>query len=372
MKANLAFSLIGAAAVGLSNLIAAAAKPQSLMKRAAIARLEPNAIIDERCLLYPNLNDVLSVTTNVFIATYLQLISLSRTTSDGTQIIKRVSLQDTRLGGESYLSSMLSIEAAEQPNVIGILDEITEFKDIHEDALPAEDYYSQESQVNRKLIEGLNDSGSLAVGRFIEVEIEKGADGKPVTVEIAVRMMSTIANTNILKNALESRFKGNEGPLERKHGWKTGRLSFISDLVFGSDLIRKHRNLQMKDVDGIYSKLSPNKMRGKTGWDVVTGKFSIAEASSVLVLDQETVDEVEYAMGGKFSNKTFRDRLLEATGVMTLAIIDRGDDMVTFYYDSIADGTRLNSAALRSAGKKDGPDVGKILEQFIAQGQVRF
>jgi len=372
--------VLGAAATGLGAIISALSKPESLMSKTAEARLEPNAIIDERCLNSPYLNDVLSVSTNVFIATYLQYIDLNNKSSDGSQIIKQVLVSNAAKGPSNGISglaaSLLSVDGENGvPKLTdGIVQDIVE-KDASQfdGCLPGKEFFSQESALNQKLLEGINDGPQLAVGRIVEVPIGvSGTDGKPRNIRIAVRLLSTIADTQVLKDSLESRFKGNETALERKWGWKSGRLSFISDLLFGSDAIRLHRRRLMKDVDGIYNKLSPNKGRNRSFNDIASGKFSLAEASSVLVLDQETADEVEYTMGGRFKDRTFRDRLIESTGIMTIAIIDRGDDMVTFYYDAIADGTKLNSSALKNAGKKDGPDVNKILEYFLASNAPRY
>jgi len=373
--------VVGAAITGAGAVINALSKPTSLMSKVSDARLEPNAIIDERCLNSPYLNDVLSVATNVFIATYLQYIDLNTQYATNTdQIIKQVSVSNSIKGHSSTIggiaASLLSIEGEDGQASLtdGIVQDIVEKDDTqYESSLPGKEFFSQESVINQKLIEGINDGPQLAIGRIVEIPIpSQDADGKPRKLRMAVRLLSTIADTQVLKDSLESRFKGNETALERKWGWKSGRLSFISDLLFGSDAIRTHRRRLMRDTDGIYNKLSPSKARDRSLGDIARGKFSVAEASSVLVIDQETADEVEYSMGGRFKDRGFRDRLIEATGIMTIAIIDRGDDMVTFYYDAIADGTKLNSSALKNAGKKDGPDVNKILEYFLASNAPRY
>lgn len=379
MLPSLTFSAVAGAAMGAGmNLFEAFAKnPQSLMRQTAAARLEPNAIVDARCLMYSGVNDVLSVATNVFIATFCQAIQLRSSGADGTQIIKQISLSNSVKGKDSLFSSMLSIEAQEaHPPIDGLLEEIRVGGDeLYEEALPDREFYSQENnnRPNHKLLEGLNDQPALAVGRLVDLQVDNGKDGgKPTTVQIAVRLMNTIAETTILKEALESRFRGTETALERKHGWKSGRLSFIGDLIFGNDQVRAHRRLLMRDKDGIYGKLTPNKGRDRSISDLARGKFSVAEASSVLVIDQETVNELEYSMGGKFANRVFRERLIEATGIMTIAIIDRGEELVTFYYDAIADGTTLSANQLRNAGKGDGPDVKKILETFLTNAAPNF
>lgn len=379
MFPSLTFNAVAGAAIGAGvNLFGAFAKrPESMMRQTAAARLEPNAIIDTRCLMFSGLNDVLSVATNVFIATYCQLISIRASGADGTQIIKQITLSNTSKGKDSLFASMLSADVKEaHPPIDGILEEIRVGGDeLYEEALPDRQFYSQENnnRPNHKLIEGLNDQPALAVGRLVDLQVDNGVDGgKPTVVQIAIRLMNTIADTSVLKESLESRFRGTETALERKHGWKSGRLSFIGDLIFGNDQVRAHRRLLMRDKDGVYGKLTPNKGRNRSIGDLARGKFSVAEASSVLVIDQETVNELEYSMGGKFSNRTFRDRLIESTGIMTIAVIDRGDDQVTFYYDAIADGTTLSANQLRNAGKGDGPDVKKILETFLTNAAPSF
>lgn len=349
---------------------------KSLVGRAAAARVEPITIIDSDLANNERLEDTLNVTVNLFASIYIQAIALTSTTVSGAQIIKTLDKINPAKAGEDVAYSLESIDGVE--NSILKEDLSNQVKDVG-DVLSFEsngkNYTANRDKAKKATIkvgadvkETLRDIPELSVGKLMTVTLK--AEGEEFQIPVSIRLAVSQAQKSSLVKALQHRFSGEESALERSVKWKTGAITSIVDLITCADLVRSHYKNLVADKDGIYTKLTPNKSStlANAAW---TGETTVAQASSVLIISKDTAIRVEAHTGGKFENMLFRQRILKATGVMILGIVDPLHDEVTFYLESLQQGQTLQGRSISKMGKGDGPDVNEILKALVT-GQSGF
>lgn len=368
----------------------------SIARKTLPARIEPLTLIDAGLEFNDRIDATLETCINLQMSLYSQAVSLTDTTVNNTQIIERLEALNYT-NNSNKLSRMVSSGLGLESIDIGS-GNLSEFIDVEGDKFAIPDYselWSMESMrkgntvrpngtiepgledskkltthAGKGVTESFKDAPQLAFGKIFNVEFK--TDGEVFTIPITMRLATTLVSADVLTGAMVNRFKSEQTALERKVKWKTGGITNILDLILCRDIVRDSYKSMIRDKDGIYSKLSPNRVSDLSK-ALINGRVSVAEASNILVISQSTADIIEAKMGGKFSQEAFRQRMLEATGIMILAIIDPVHDYVTFYIESIANGQKVSGRNLESSKKKGGPDMNDLLTSLLTgRGQLSF
>lgn len=346
----------------------------SLMRVTEAARCEPIVIVDGRLANYEPIHDIAHTSLNQYSALYMQAIALTSVTVKGVQIINRLGrLNPNRSGSAAFegtvIGSMEShaaalLESGEGPVLRDMLPTIESFSEQRVGLTPIHAIVASNEQ---SMVGGINtvlkDSPELAVGKLLEVTLREGKE--EYKVPVTIRLAPIISDPDLLVEAAITRFGGTGSYLTRKAGWKSGRLKLIQDGLFTVDLARKHRNMLIKDVDGVYAAMTPQKSQGMLA-TIITSQPSLAMASNMMFLSKESAQAIEAKLGGSFDNQKFREAMFERTGVMLLVVVDTAWDSVTFYYDSIAHKLQVPVSKLTASNKKDGPDVNEVLRALTA------
>lgn len=346
----------------------------SLMRVTEAARCEPIVIVDGRLANYESIHDIAHTSLNQYSALYMQAIALTSVTVKGVQIINRLGrLNPNRSGSAAFegtvIGSMEShaaalLESGEGPVLRDMLPTIESFSEQRVGLTPIHAIVASNEQ---SMVGGINtvlkDSPELAVGKLLEVTLREGKE--EYKVPVTIRLAPIISDPDLLVEAAITRFGGTGSYLTRKAGWKSGRLKLIQDGLFTVDLARKHRNMLIKDVDGVYAAMTPQKSQGMLA-TIITSQPSLAMASNMMFLSKESAQAIEAKLGGSFDNQKFREAMFERTGVMLLVVVDTAWDSVTFYYDSIAHKLQVPVSKLTASNKKDGPDVNEVLRALTA------
>ncbi len=327
----------------------------SLAEVSKLTRVEPLTILSKDLLNLDYMPDVQQTLLNLFCAYYLQAVNIM-TKVHHVEVIRLLD----RLNPNRDSTGFLLSESAK-------LD-TESFKH----SLPMSNVrsLSMEADVPKN---ALNEISNLAVGKLLNVSVafnsssdaQVGADGKPgkdsskIDLQIAVRLMASVIPDATIQHLLS--FKSEDNSLEeRYHAWRSGRISFISDLIFAQDLIDEWRKASMGDntdtMQEIIRRVNNSKKMG-----ILTRNPSLVSASNIFVISEETARSVESKLGGKLSNPRVRQKAFDNTYAMIIAVVDREYERVTFYTRGLNASTDVSIREIKSSGSK-GPDIGDLLK----------
>lgn len=212
---------------------------------------------------------------------------------------------------------------------------------------------------------------NLSVGRLINVKIaytkqdglNKG-DNRYVTIPVSVRLLvSSIPNESIAR--IMSYKNQDLSMIERIHAARSGRIEFIRDLVFCQDLIDEYKKAAIQDPTGILNELAHRANKAKA-LGLMTQNPSLVSASSLFVISDTVLREVESKLGGKLDNPRIREKAFENTYAMIIGVVSEEWETVTFYTRGISRSTSFGFKELESKVKGSGPDIGDIMKAMAA------
>ena len=322
-------------------LLAQTPNSGSLIEYTKATRVEPLVLVDRRAVNIPFMQDVMQTLNAIFCGYYLQAVALSVNVGkvDTLKLLDKLNPKRDPLGAAvNYTTESIK--------------------------LPRPD---EDSNVDSFGIEGIGDTqkllseaSNLAVGRVLEVTID--SDGKSVKFPVMVRMIINAIDSEILVHTLGSNSK-DVSAKERFHAWRSGQLKFIRDLVLSQDLIDDHRKNLMKDKTNFYAETL--KRRNKNNLSaILSGQISVATASNIYVISDETRKELEREIGGKLDNFKVRERVFKETYGMILCVVDPEWEQVTIYHRSIEHPTELSARDMKSSNRGTGPEIMDILKAY--------
>ncbi len=206
----------------------------------------------------------------------------------------------------------------------------------------------------------LKENVNLSLGKMIEVTLRH--NDQTFTLPISIRL---IANTIPSAKLVHILSLANEetSASERYHGWRSGRLSFVKDLIFCRDLIDAHRKNLMANGDALYTNILAKERRNSLA-AILSGTPSVAAASNMVVTSSNSIAELELSLNGKFNDFHTRQKVFEKTSLMIVAVIDKEWARVTFYTRGIPEATEVSFRDIKSSNKGSGPDVSDILKAY--------
>lgn len=319
---------------------------KSLADISKLTRVEPLTIVSKDLISFEPMSDVQQAVLSMFAAHYLQAMNIIA----GIQHVEVVKALDKLNPNRDETGFLLSESLARES--VGLSLEAYKY------SLPRDGVTLV--QENNKGVD-LNDVTNLSVGRMINVTIgypaneETGAKGGSVQVPVNIRLMvSSIPNGSIAR--ILAHQTEDTSLVERYHAWRSGRISFIKDLIFAQDLIDENKRALIQDdsrtLETIMSRVSNNKKYG-----LLTRNPSLASASNIFVISEEVARELESKLGGKLSNPSIRNKAFENTYTMLLVVVDREWNRVTFYTRGIAESTDLSLKDIKGKVGNKGPDL---------------
>lgn len=222
------------------------------------------------------------------------------------------------------------------------------------------DMKRSEFGIGRDTLATLKELADLSVGKMLSVEITDGMH--KASIPISVRLMASSLPTASLVHILSHESEDTSWK-ERWHGWRSGRLRLVQDLMLCQDLIDAHRKSLMADADGMYATIL-RRNRGNQLSAVLSGNPSVATASNLCVMSNTTAAELELKINGKLSDMKTRERMFKNTFMMIMGVLDKQWNRVTFYHRGIAGSTEVSLRDLKSSNKGNGPDVSDILRAY--------
>lgn len=334
----------------------------SLIDYAQPTRVEPLTLVDAALYQQPYMEDILQSLLNVFAGYYTQAIALSAEVA-GVTVLKRLEQFNPRRDPRNSLAEYAfgAITSVSTESAPAVSNEAFRF------GLPALESEggpgkkpSTVELANRETLNSLRENSNLAVGKMIEVSVI--VDDKTFKVPVSVRLhtipVPSVAMTNILTAGAQNR-----STKERYYEMKAGNLRFLKDFIGVGDLLDAHRKKILKDPTGLYLK-SLNDKRNNTISGFLSGRPSVAQASQINVITEETAIAIERELGIKLNTSRGRSIMEDNSSQMLLVVVDRDYNQVTIYHRGVPGATVMSVDSMKNAGKGNGPDVMKLFEMY--------
>lgn len=396
----------------------------SLTDIAKLSRVEPLAVISKDCLTLDYLPDIMHSMLNIFIGYYLQAIAIGARV-DSVKVIKTLDRLNPDRDATGWLiaSSLESMQdvatldmsqyeyrlprqfAMEAKGGKGGKNNNDDKGDLIEETSSTFNYKTIGPEVNknpgnasvRDPAKILSETANLAVGKIINVEIgttraqiegsntnkdqtwkKKNGDTNPknskqfetkntevestTSIPVMVRLSPSLLPTASIVKIMTS-LSQDDTIVERFHAWRSGRISFIKDLILCQDMIEEHRKALINDEQGTYSEIM-RRVNNSRKFGLLTQNPSLATASNLFVITHEVALQIEQKLGGKLSNARIRERAFDSTYAMIIAVIDTRYNRVIFYHRGVATATDVSISEIKASSKGKGPDIMDIFKAY--------
>lgn len=391
----------------------------SLISYSAPARVEPMVLVDAELALFEDLPKLLSATNNLFSCYYIAAASRSlnvnsyrilrtidhlspsrstvaalgdfandsaRRLPDGSGgVASRVETKIIDMVGESlslprYGSTKMALESHRGANKEGkFLARVATPQEKKEfDRLAIEEATKGLKAcvaAEEKAMAALNATGTaikkgpvdymeaahLVTGKVFELSASYG--GNSATVQVMVSLDPRVTRPG---NIVDIFSVGGElrTAKERAHGFLSGKLRFIDDIILGSDLIDNELRVGIHDETGAWLQNRENDAGNRLS-AILTGKRSVGTASGIAIMHARTARRLESAIGGKLDDFATRQKIFKRTFNLLLLVVDTEYDRLTVYHRGLAKINRLPISEFVKTRGKDGGDVTDIVKLFL-------
>lgn len=347
----------------------------SLVEVTKLMRVEPLFVISKGCSNLEYMPDIAQSMLPMFCSYYLQAINmltrvdhvhvvriLDRLNPDrdetGFLLQERMSREQMSL--EKFVTSNYALSLP-TPETRFSLE--TAARDMH--------VHNQEQRnINENT---LREASNLSVGKLLKVNIsyvsgsplangEKLANDTTTTLDISVRLMASFLHSDTLKTILTVK-KDDTDIIESFYAWRSGRRSFINDLIFCQDFIDEYKRAMMQDESGTISEILRRVSNAKK-YGILTKNPSLVASSNLFCITEEDARAIEVEMGGKLSQASIRQKVFEGTYAMILAVVNREYKRVTFYTRGITASTDVSVQEMKTINKGQGPDIMDMLKTY--------
>lgn len=360
---NAALNTIGKVVDYFKTNIAGHVQDSSLTQMTKLTRAEPLTIISQDCMNYENLPAVMNTLASIYSGYFLQAVSML-TTINNVEVVKVLDALNPNRDSTGFLL---------QGRMSKDTDGFSFASENYKHSLPTRRIVQAMEELNRQqdTIKVLYEMENLAVGKLLNVDITVPGevDNKTglarnltVTVPITVRLAPSALNEESLVYIFKHH-KDNDSIVERYHSWRAGRISLIRDMILCQDLITEYRRAALKDKSGTLQEMT-RRANANRAYGLLTKNPSLAISTNLYVISKQAAETIEANVGYKFNSAQGREKIFQGTYAMIIAVLDTEREMITFYFNGIAQPSVMSIRAIKSSGKK-GPDVGDIMRVLL-------
>lgn len=340
------------------------ARSGSIMEYTKVTRVEPIALIDHTIAHVPEVENVCNTLTAIFAAYYLQGVALSVNVGNVETIRMLEKLNPSRdpienvglmFSGENYKLGLPTFHKATSVSQESVSFSF-EAKEDEERLISA---MVDDKGEAVKSIQAV--AANLSTGIMLNVTLEQNGD--KVVIPVTVRLIATPTKPSTLIQMIVAG-SNNRTIKERWHGWRSGELNFVRDIVFCQDIIDAHKEALMNDDSGQYAEIVSRKNKNRLS-GLISLTPSVSTASNIMVISHETARQMEREAGMRWSNYKQRQKVFQSAYLMLVAVVDTRYDMVTLYHRGISLSTDVSFKEMtRSGGKKDNIDINEVLKAY--------
>jgi len=320
----------------------------SLSEATLATRLTPMVLIDSALTRADdnNLHNILQTMSGIYAAHYMQAVTIANVESiRTTHYLDKFATTPKRLSEGSVDKWAGRMEAVSE-GTQGFIENGA--------LLPT---YGLQKVKEPALDEHVN----LAVGRQIVVRVGIGENSVelPVTLQLMPQIIHTDALPNVLAQITDDRsYKG------RYHKYRAGEIENWVDYAFGLDLIDQDKKLLLSDETGLYATAREKQTRGWIA-TLTSGQKTINIASAMAIMDKNSQDALQMALGGKLKRARVREKYFVETMSMMLVMVDTLMQSVTIYQRGIAEaGTYTFKDIEKASRNANGMDLTAVLQAY--------
>jgi hypothetical protein len=213
----------------------------------------------------------------------------------------------------------------------------------------------------KQALDQLNTRTDLSVGKVFEVTVAE--NGQKATVKVAIRLLTSLVPTGLLKDILTANNHFDMDLKERWYATWAGRLSWNEFFFFG-DILKKRKSIAMRDKSGVFQAIL---RRGNNNLvaGLVSRVPSLATMSNILVINASTLDEIEPLLGGSISHLKIRQQLFDATNLMIICVVHTDMDRCEIFYREISTSTTASLKDMKTASKEGGNSLNELFRTFV-------
>lgn len=346
-------------------------RANSLVEFSGAARVEPITAIDSTLIPYDFTTDVLKMLNSVFASYYLSAGAMATDVGRVKTTMLLDKLNPSRNVAFNVANSILLNPSLESQNVDVSNESINEDLEAvtnpntKKPFVPAKlPTYSAEDAgfTGMKAGADLTTVANLSVGQMVTLTVSDGNSSRDIPVTIRLIAFPTPPKT--MERILKWSEKDNSVKA-RYNAWRAGELAFWRDLVFMRDIFAERKKALMQDNTGLFQAMTRRVAKNMTA-GLLSLTPSLGTVSSIAVVSEDTIRNVEQEIYGKFSDFKTRQRVMNATGIMLLAVVDPIHEYVTLYTYSIALPSEFSIKQIKSATKGSGPDVSELIKLIQA------
>lgn len=361
--------------------------PISLADISKIARIEPITLISSNLSGTKELYEILHGVLNIYAAYYLQAVHILSAQLSDVRILKILDKTNPdrdlktlltsgytayeSLGSHSQNVKTLSLENCKfKLPMLNSDKQSVSMESIFDGVDEYADNVLTSSMSKLDTFEKLG----AAVGKVIELKFNvRNEDSKAfdiVTIPIVVKLDNMVIPSEVIDRVITS----NTDEITLGSRFKdaiSGRISFIKDFLFTSDLIKAQKKTMIKDPTGYYTQML-KRVNNSRLYSALSGNISLAGISSIVVLSGEDEQEVQKLIGGKLSNQKTREIVFNNTSAMMIVVVDKEWERVSIYVRDI-DGFSQNSFSdFKGMASRDGNNIGDVLKAFQLNSPATF
>lgn len=331
----------------------------SLADFAKLTRVEPLTIVSKDCVNLEYMPDVMHSLLALFSGYYLQAVNMLMNV-DTVEVVRTLD----KLNPDRDQTGFLLEDSVSREQAAMSLE-------AYKHSLPTGRLSLEAPVFGKDQVSQIHDLTNLSVGKLLNVTVcaqskdEYGTvknEGKNVDIAVSVRLLASII-PNLTITKLLTVHTDETSITERYHAWRSGRISFIRDLILCQDLITEYKKSMVQDESGTMLEIL-RRVNNSKKYGLLSKNPSLVSASNIFVISEEVAREIESKLGGKLSNKNIRDKAFENTYAMIIAVVDREWERVTFYVRGINASSDLSIKEIKANAKSKGPDITDIMKSM--------
>lgn len=347
----------------------------SLAEIARLTEVEAITVIDNSLTVYDSTTDVLKFINSLFAGWYLSSASIMTDTGRIKTVKLLERLNPSKSPSYAVCNSILSgfkaaassLESTAVGTSLPTTSAALEAYTVASGEVSQENTPPDASMVNSaRVANDLTTVANLSVGQTVTLCLNDQGTSKDINVNI--RLITVPTTRSLLRTILtwsnkDLRLKS------RLSAWRAGELRFWRDVVLMRDVFTDRKRIMMNDKSDLLVNML-GRGRDSMLQSVLTATPSVGTMSSVLVISSDTLRDLEQSeLDGRLRDYRFRQRVMNATGLMVIAVVDPMSEFVTIYTHTQSLPSEYSIKQLKGASKGGNTDLGEIIK-LMNQNQM--
>lgn len=203
---------------------------------------------------------------------------------------------------------------------------------------------------------------NLSVGH--QVVLNLSDNGQSREIPILIRLIAYPTEPSVISTILKWSEKDNSFR-SRWRAYKAGELDGWRDLIFMRDVLTERKKTLMKDKTGLFAAMTERNNKNMLS-GVLSLTPSVGTISSIAVVHKSTIEDLEDQIDGRLETFSVRQRIMNATGLMTICVVDDFNEVVTIYTYTQSLPETLSIKQIKSASR-GGNDITEIIKLLNPQ-----